>query len=155
MLQTFIKTPADSETIMTEVVCPNDTNPMGMVQGGKLVQWMDIAAAICAQRHSGQIAVTSSISGMRFFSSARVGDVITVKARITRSFSTSMEISVRAWGKSLHEKEPVLVNAAYFTFVAIDAHGVPVSVPPLAPQDATEKQEFENALKRREASLKN
>jgi acyl-CoA hydrolase len=145
-----MKTPVLSETIMTEVVCPNDTNPMGMLQGGRLVQWMDIAAAICAQRHSDQICVTTFIGGLKFISSARVGDVITIKARITRAFNTSMEIGVKAWSQQINKKDPVLVNEGYFTFVAIDRHGKPVAAPEMYPQDEHEKLEFEGALKRRQ-----
>ena len=80
------KSPKDSETIMTQVVCPNDTNPMGILQGGKLVQWMDIASAVCAQNHAENICVTASIDSVKFKSPAKVGDIITIKAKITRAF---------------------------------------------------------------------
>lgn len=90
-----IKTPKHSETIMTEVVCPNDTNPMGILQGGRLVQWMDIASAVCTQNHAEHICVTASIDSVKFKSPAKVGDIITIKARITRSFNSSMEILCR------------------------------------------------------------
>src|SRR5688572_6922250 len=137
-----MKTPQESETIMTEVVCPNDTNPMGLLQCGRLVQWMDIAAAVCAQRHADQICVTSHINVMRFRSSARVGDVLTINAKITRAFNTSMEICVKAWSKTLHVKDPVLINDAYFSFVAVNGEGTPQKVPALQPQSQTEQTEF-------------
>lgn len=90
------KTPKESETIMTEVVCPNDTNPMGILQGGKLVQWMDIASAVCAQNHAEHICVTASIDSVKFKTPAKVGDIITIQAKMTRAFSSSMEIFVQA-----------------------------------------------------------
>jgi len=148
-----MKTPQESETIMTEVVCPNDTNPMGLLQGGRLVQWMDIAAAVCAQRHADQICVTSHINAMRFRSSAKVGDVLTINAKLTRAFTTSMEILVQAWSKRLHVKNPVLINDAYFSFVAVNSEGTPQRVPMVKPQSQIEQSEFEDALLRRQTIL--
>ena len=78
------KAPAISETVKTEVVCPNDTNPMGMLQGGRLVQWMDIAAAVCAEIHAEKICVTAMINKVDFKHPAFVGDIITIRAKITR-----------------------------------------------------------------------
>jgi acyl-CoA hydrolase len=92
------KTPSDSETIKTEVICPNDTNPMGILLGGRLVEWMDIAAAVCAQIHAGKICVTACINRVDFTAVAKVGDIIT---RITRAFKTSMEIFVFAFAKTV------------------------------------------------------
>jgi acyl-CoA hydrolase len=138
-----------SETTMTEVVCPNDTNPMGMLQGGRLVQWMDIAGAICAQRHAEQICVTSYIDGLSFMASAKVGDIITVKAKITRAFNTSMEINVKAWSKNIHTKEASLINEAHFIFVAIGPTGTPVQVPSLKPVTDEELIAYQQAGARR------
>lgn len=144
-----IKTPSDSETIKTEVVCPNDTNPMGLLLGGRLVQWMDIAAAICAQTHAGKICVTASIDNVNFKSSARVGDIITIRAKITRAFASSMEIFVETHAKNVLSQESGLINEAYFTFVALDnrGHATPVSV--VKPETDTETEQFKNALIRR------
>ncbi|TND05359.1 MAG: thioesterase superfamily protein [Bacteroidetes bacterium] len=145
-----LKKPGDSETIMTEVVCPNDTNPMGFLQGGRLMQWMDIGSAVCAQSHAGTICVTASIDEVKFKLPARIGDVISIKAKITRAFSTSMEIFVQAWSKKITSSESQLINEAFFTFVAIDDQARPVKVPPVHPQSKTEKLLFEGALKRKE-----
>ena len=95
------KVPADSITVKTEVVCPNDANPMGMLQGGRLVEWMDIAAAVCAQTHSGKICVTASINQVDFNQPAKTGDIITITATITRAFNTSMEIFVQAFARKV------------------------------------------------------
>jgi acyl-CoA hydrolase len=147
------KTAADSETIVTEVVCPNDTNPMGMLQGGRLVQWMDIASAVCAQEHAGKICVTSGIHTLRFKKAAQVGDIITIKATITRAFNTSMEIRVKAWRKKVAPgsvKE--LINEAYFTFVALGENARPAMVPAFVPLTEEELTEFNDALVRKKTN---
>ncbi len=144
-----IKTPEDSKTTMTEVVFPNDTNPMGIVQGGRIIQLMDIACAITAQTHSGKIAVTASIDKVSFKQPARLGDILTIKAKITRAFNTSMEIYAEVWSKRLPEMKPYLTNDAYFVFVALDDNANPTPVMPLKPITPEEKEQYLNALKRR------
>lgn len=138
---------------MTEVVCPNDTNPMGILQGGRLVQWMDIASAVCAQNHAEHICVTASIDSVKFRAPAKVGDIITIKARITRSFKSSMEIFVEAWAKKVISQKAYLINEAYFTFVAIDDYGNPSEVPETRPQTEKEKKEYTNAEVRKKHRL--
>src|SRR5262245_12179827 len=98
------KSPSSSEIITTQVVYPNDTNPMGMLQGGKLLQWMDTASAVCAQTHAERIAVTVSLNKVIFKNPAKTGDIITIKAKVTRAFGTSMEILVRAWARKVTSK---------------------------------------------------
>ena len=93
------KVPLDSKTVKTEVVCPNDTNPMGLLKGGRLVEWMDMAAAVCAQIHADKICVTASVNHVDFMQSAKVGDIIIIHAIITRTFKTSMEIKVLAYSQ--------------------------------------------------------
>lgn len=149
-----LKSPKKSETIMTEVVCPNDTNPMGILQGGRLVQWMDIASAVCAQNHAEHICVTASIDSVKFKAPAKVGDIITIKARITRAFHSSMEIFVQAWAKKVLSQKAYLINESYFTFVALDDNAKPVSVPGVKAGSIEEKKEFTNAEKRKKARLK-
>jgi len=123
------KTADESETIMTEVVCPNDTNPLGILQGGRLVQWLDIASAVTAQTHAECVCVTVSIDSMKFMAPANIGDIITVKARVTRAFHTSMEIKVYAWARKVHEPLKYLISEAYFTFVALKNKGERAAVP--------------------------
>ncbi len=144
-----LKTPADSEVVMTEVVFPNDTNPMGIVHGGRIMQLMDTACAICAQTHAGKVAVTVSIDKVSFKHPARVGDILMVKACITRVFNTSMEIYAEVWTKRLPDMQPRLTNDAYFTFVALDQHEKPVSVTPVKPVTKLEKERYKAALERR------
>ncbi|MBL7937245.1 MAG: acyl-CoA thioesterase [Bacteroidia bacterium] len=150
-----IKTSKNSETIMTEIVCPNDTNPMGILQGGRLVQWMDIASAICSQNHAEHICVTASIDSVKFKTPAKVGDIITIKAKVTRSFNSSMEIFVQAWAKKILSQKAYLINEAYFTFVALDDNAKPAFVPAIKPSSEAEKKEYLNALKRKNSRLKN
>ncbi|HET6991433.1 MAG TPA: acyl-CoA thioesterase [Bacteroidia bacterium] len=143
------KSPKVSETIKTEVVCPNDTNPMGLLQGGRLVQWMDIAAAICAQSHAEKICVTASIDSVNFKNSARVGDVITIRARITRAFRSSMEIFVETHSRNTLSRENHLINEAYFTFVALDDHAHVTQVAAVRPVTKEEQEQYHNAMKRK------
>lgn len=144
-----VKRPSESETIMTEVVYPNDTNPMGMLQGGRLIQWMDTASAVCAQTHAERIAATVSLDKVVFKRPAKTGDIITIKAKITRSFNSSMEIFVRAWGRKVLSRETILINEAYFTFVALDESAQPVPVPEVLPCTEEEQLHFGQALTRR------
>ena len=145
-----VKTPSDSETTMTEVVYPNDANPMGMLQGGRMIQWMDTASAICAQTHAEAIAVTALMDKAVFKKPAKVGDIVTIKAKLTRSFETSMEIYVQAWTRSVSNPVNQLIGECYFTFVAIDAHAKPLSVPTLEPQTDVECNAFIDALIRKQ-----
>ncbi len=148
-----VKSPKHSTTNMTEIVCPNDTNPMGILQGGRLVQWMDIASAVCAQIHSEHICVTASIDNVKFKAPAYVGDIVTIKAKITRSFNSSMEIFVQTWAKKVKEPKNYLINEAYFTFVAIDSNAKPIAVPIVKPLTEHEKKEFMNAEKRKKIRM--
>lgn len=146
--------PKNSQTIMTEVVCPNDTNPMGFLLGGRLVHWMDIASAVSAQNHAGKICVTASIDSVKFKKPAKTGDIITIKAKITRSFHSSMEVFVQAWAKKISSKNAYLINEAFFTFVAIDDKGNATEIPPVKPMSPEEKREYINAGKRKAARMK-
>ena len=147
------KTPSDSETIKTEVVCPNDTNPMGILLGGRLVEWMDIAAAVCAQTHAGKICVTASINNVDFVESATLGDIITISAKITRAFNTSMEISVLAFAKKVLMGKNYLISEAYFSFVALDKNGAAASVVAVEPETPLEKKQFDAALSRKKKRI--
>ncbi len=147
------KPPSASETIMTEVVYPNDANPMGMLQGGRLVQWMDTASAICAQTHAGRIAVTASIDKVEFKNPAKVGDIISINAKVTRSFDKSMEIHVRAWSRKVLSGEIYPISDAYFIFVALDDNANPALVPKLKPESAEEKSNYKDALSRRNSRV--
>ncbi len=149
------KMPSASETIKTEIVCANDTNPMGLLQGGRLVEWMDIAAAVCAQTHAEKICVTACINKVDFFHPAHIGDIITIRANITRAFNTSMEIVVEAFGREVTNKQKYSVGKAYFIFVAIDENKQATSVHALNPSTQKQRDQFQKALQRKELSEKN
>ncbi len=146
--------PSFSRTMMTELVMPNDTNPLGHLMGGNLMRWMDIAAGICAARHCGAHAVTASVDNVSFAKPIHLGDVITIKASITRAFTTSVEIYIEVFATSSFGADLERSNHAYFTFVALDARtSKPKPVPELIPETDEEKALYAGALRRREVRL--
>ena len=149
------KRPSLSETSKIEVVCPNDANPMGFLQGGRLVQWMDIAAAVTAQTHAEKICVTAGISRVQFYQPAFIGDIITIRTVITRSFSTSMEILAEAHARQVGKKKRIMVSKAFFSFVALNEKTEPTPVPSVKPISEIEKKQFRLALKRRQETSYN
>ena len=144
---------SDSQSEMTELVLPNDTNPLHGLLGGRLMHWMDIAAAMAAHRHSRQYVVTASVDHLDFVSSARVGNFVTLRASVNRAFHTSMEVGVKVWTENYLLNTRSHVSSAYFTFVAVDKEGRPQPVPPVIPQTEEEKHRFEDAGRRREHRL--
>ena len=129
-----IKKPKDSFTIMNEIVLPNDTNTLNNLMGGKLLHWMDIVAAISAQKHSNNIVVTASVDGVSFKEPIRLGDVVTLEAYVTRSFNTSMEVYIEVYAQNIPRNEKYKCNDAYYTFVAIDSRNKPVIVTTIEPE---------------------
>ena len=148
-----IKKPKDSFTIMNEIVLPNDTNTLNNLMGGKLLHWMDIVAAISAQKHSNNIVVTASVDGVSFKEPIRLGDVVTLEAYVTRSFNTSMEVYIEVYAQNIPRNEKYKCNDAYYTFVAIDSRNKPVIVPTIEPETEMEKLKYEGALRRRQNRL--
>lgn len=147
------KTPEQSLTINTEVVLPNDTNHVGNLFGGKLMQWLDITAAISAQRHCGRVVVTAAINHVSFDKPIKQNSIVTLEAKVSRAFSSSMEIFVDVFVENPSTGEKTKCNEAILTFVAIDQNGSPLPVPPLSPQTELEQKRFEGALRRRQLSL--
>ena len=147
------KTPQDTHIIMSELVLPNDTNTLGNLMGGRLMHWMDIAAAISAQKHCNCPVVTASVDNVSFNNPIKLGNLLTIEAKLTRSFNTSMEIYLRVWGEDLAAQYRYLSNEAYMTFVALDPNGRPRKVPEIIPQTEEEKKYFEGALRRRQLRL--
>ncbi|MBC7389296.1 MAG: acyl-CoA thioesterase [Opitutaceae bacterium] len=138
---------------MTELVLPNDTNMLFNLMGGKLMQWMDIVAAISAQRHSNRLVVTASVDNVSFKEPIKLGYVVTLKAQVTRSFRSSMEVHIQVWAEDVPNQRRFKSNEAYLTFVALDNEGKPVSVPVAVPNNDIEKHLFTTALNRRELRL--
>lgn len=147
------KNPQSTYVMMSELVLPNDTNTLGNLMGGKLLHWMDIAAAIAAQKHCNCPVVTASVDNVSFNNPIRLGNLLTIEAKLTRSFNTSMEVFLRVWGEDLSAQYKYLTNEAYLTFVALDPHGKPRKVPQIVPETEEEKKMFEGALRRRQIRL--
>jgi acyl-CoA hydrolase len=147
------KTPRESLTIMTELVLPNDTNIYGNLMGGRLMYWMDIAAALCAGKHCNAPVVTASVDNISFENPIRLGNAVHIEARVSRAFTSSMEVHLSAWGEDLLTSKRYKSNEAYYTFVRIDAMNKPQPVPQLTPETEIEKKLYEGALRRRQLRL--
>lgn len=147
------KTAKESLTINTEVVMPNDTNHLGNLFGGKLLQWMDITAAISAQRHCKRVVVTANINNVSFDNAIKQNSVVTLEAKVSRAFTSSMEIFIDVYVENPVTGERTKSNEAIFTFVAVDQNGAPLHVPPLMPETELEKKRYDGALRRRQLSL--
>lgn len=147
------KRASESLTIMTELVLPNDTNVFTNLMGGRLMYWMDIAAALSAHKHCNAPVVTASVDNISFENPIRLGNVVHIEAKITRTFNTSMEVHLRVWGEDLTQQYRYKSNEAYYTFVALDPNRKPRPVPPILPETDEEKRLFEGALRRRQLRL--
>lgn len=142
-----------SQVITTQLVLPNDTNQLGNLLGGTLMHWIDIAAAICAQRHSGRICVTASVDDLTFHHPVKLGEIVTLQASVNRAFTTSMEVGVLVTVTNRDDSGLKRANTAYLTFVGLDESGNPTRVPPVRPETDVEHQRYGEALQRREARL--
>jgi acyl-CoA hydrolase len=142
-----------SQVTTTQLVLPNDTNQLGNLLGGTLMHWIDIVAAIAAQRHSGMVCVTASVDELNFHHAVKLGEVVTLEASVNRAFHTSMEVGVRVTAHGNARLPVRRTNTAYLTFVAIDETGVPQAVPPIQPETEDEARRFAEALHRRELRL--
>lgn len=131
------------------MVLPQDTNYHGTVFGGRVLQWIDIAGAIAAQRHTHRKVVTASIDDMHFAVPIRLGDVVVLKAAVNYVHRTSMEVGVRVEREIRESGDREHAATAYLTYVALDDDGRPKTVPPILPETATEKRRFDNAVTRR------
>lgn len=148
-----IKHPIDSKTIMTDLVLPSETNPLNNLFGGELLARMDRAASISARRHSRRIVVTASVNHVAFNKSVPLGSVVTVEAKVSRAFKTSMEVYIDVWIDDRESGEKTKANEAIYTFVAVDDAGNPVKIPSISPQTTEEQHRFEGALRRKQLSL--
>ena len=142
-----------SHTIMNEIVLPNDTNTLNNLMGGRLLHLMDIGAAMAAQKHSNRIVVTASVDNVSFKAPIRLGDVVTIHAKITRSFNSSMEIRIDVWSENIPSGRKEKSNEAYYTFVGVDQTGRPIPVPTVSIETEEEQKLFDGALRRRQLRL--
>ena len=144
---------SDSFVIMTELVLPNDTNTLNNLMGGRMMHFMDIAAAIAAQKHSNRIVVTASVDNVSFRDAIRLGNVVTLQAQVTRAFSSSMEVHIDVWAEDIPSGTKMKTNEAFFTFVAVDQSGRPIDVPEATPTTPEEVRLYDGALRRRQLRL--
>src|SRR5437588_1897400 len=140
----------ESVSEMTEIVLPNDANPLNALLGGRLMHWIDLAGAMAAHRHSRAYVVTASIDHLDFLVPVRVGDFVILRSSVNRVFRTSMEVGVKVWVENYRSEESRHVSSAYLTFVAVDIAGNRLSVAPIVPETADEKRRYEGAERRRE-----
>ena len=148
-----IKTVRASQVEMTEMVLPNDTNRLRNLLGGRLMQWIDIAAAIAAWRHANRICVTASLDGLNFLHPIKEGEVVILQASVNRAFTTSVEVGVRVGKENPSTGERKHTNTAYLTFVALDDDGKPAPVPAVRPTTKAEKRRYKDAARRRSLRL--
>jgi len=144
---------SESEVVMTELVLPNDTNPLNNLMGGRLMHWMDIVAAIAAQKHSNRIVVTAAADSISFQHPIALGNVVTLKAQVTRAFNSSMEVFIDVTAEDIPANKKIKTHRAFFTFVAVDQNGRPIEVPEVEPSNPEEQELYEGALRRRQLRL--
>lgn len=138
---------------MNELVLPNDTNTLGNLMGGRLLYWMDIGAAMAAQKHCNRIVVTASVDNVSFKHPIKLGDAITIESKVTRAFNTSVEVRLDVWAQNIPSGTRVKSNEAYYTFVALDKENNRIPIPELTPETEEEKSLYDGALRRRQLRL--
>lgn len=146
------RTAKETIAIQTKLVMPNDTNPMDTLFGGRLMAWMDELASISAFRHSGRICVTASINNVSFDHPIVSGDFVTLQAKVSRAYKSSMEIFVDVSVEDA-DRNITKCNEAIFIFVALDENKKPIQIPELVPETEQEIQRFDSALRRKQLSL--
>jgi acyl-CoA hydrolase len=144
------RTIASTQSEMTEIILPNDTNTLGHLLGGRLMHFIDLTGAMAAYRHSRTNVVTAAMDHIDFIRPVHLGDLVTLRSSINRAFSTSMEVGVKVWAEHTRTGEVVHVASAYLVFVAIDNEGRRVRVPDAVPESPDELRRYEGALRRRE-----
>ena len=147
------KTAKETLAITTKLVLPNDTNTLGNLFGGELLAWMDVISSISAHRHCKRVVVTASVNNVSFQHPIKQASIVTLEAKVTRAFTSSMEIFVDVYVEDNLTGKRVKSNEAIYTFVAVDQNGGPIAVPKLIPETELEKQRYDGALRRKQLSL--
>ncbi|MEC5142521.1 acyl-CoA thioesterase [Chitinophaga sp. 212800010-3] len=143
----------DSLIQMTELVLPNDTNTFGNLMGGRLMYWMDIAAALACMKHCSAPVVTASVDNISFENPIKLGNVVHIESKVSRAFNTSMEVHIRVWGEDPVQQYRYKSNEAFMTFVALDPNGNSRPVPGILTDTEEEKRLYDGALRRRQLRL--
>jgi acyl-CoA hydrolase len=147
------KTAKETLSITTKVVLPNDTNTHGNLFGGQLLAWMDVIASVSAHRHCKRVVVTASVNNVAFQHPIKHASIVTLEAKVSRAFSSSMEVFVDVFVEDNVAGTRTKSNEAIYTFVAVDQNGEPIQVPELIPETEEEKFRFHGAQRRKELSL--
>lgn len=147
------KVAEQSKTVLTDIVLPSETNHLNNLFGGELLARMDRAGSISAGRHSNCIVVTASVNHVAFNRAVPLGSVVTIEAKVSRAFKTSMEVYIDVWVEDRTSGKRVKANEAIYTFVAVNNTGKPIQIPELTPKTDLEKMRFEGALRRKQLSL--
>ncbi len=146
------KTVWESQAERSEVIFPGDSNSLGNLFGGRLMQFIDLVGAVAAYRHAGSTAVvTASMDHLDFVAPVHIGDLLILKASVNRAFKTSMEVGVKAMVEDPKTRALRHVSTAYVTYVAVDQSGSPVPVAPVVPETEHQKRRYEDALRRRDS----
>jgi acyl-CoA hydrolase len=145
----MVRTIASTQSEMTEIVLPNDTNTLGNLLGGRLMHFIDLTAAMAAYRHARTFVVTAAMDHIDFIEPVRLGDLLMLKSSVNRAFSTSMEVGVKVWAEHPQTGEVAHVASAYLVFVAIDGNGNRVKVPQIAAETPDEERRYADAMRRR------
>jgi acyl-CoA hydrolase len=140
----------ESQSEMSEIVLPNDANPLGVLLGGRLMHWIDMAGAMAAHRHSRSYVVTASVDHIDFLVPVHVGSLVILRSSVNRVFRTSMEVGVKVWVENYIQGKRLHVASAHLTFVAVDGKGGRLPVPGVIPETEEERQRFDDAGRRRE-----
>lgn len=146
------RTVFDSQAERSEVIFPGDSNSLGNLFGGRLMQFIDLVGAVAAYRHARSTAVvTASMDHLDFVAPVHMGDLLILKASVNRAFTTSMEVGVKAMVEDPRSRALRHVSTAYVTYVAVDASGTPVPVEPVIPQTDHQHRRYADAVRRRES----
>jgi acyl-CoA hydrolase len=144
----------DSATETVQVVLPNDSNPLGFILGGSVMHLIDITGAIACHRHTNTLALTAGVDGLEFLHPIKVGDMIILKARVTCTFRTSLEVEVEVFSEQIETGIRRLTSRAFLTFVSIDRDGTPQEVVPLLVETPEDEERCRQAHARRAERLK-
>ena len=136
------KKASETLSITTKVVLPNDTNALGNLFGGQLLAWMDVIASVSAHRHCRRVVVTASVNNVSFRQPIEEGSIVTLEAKVSRAFSSSMEVFVDVYVENPVSGKREKSNEAIYTFVAVDQNGGPIEVPEIIAE--TEKEKFKS-----------
>lgn len=144
---------SESYTESTHLILPNDTNTLGNLFGGRLMEWLDINSAISAHRHCKRVVVTAAVNNVSFDRPIKLGDFVTIRSHVSRAFSSSMEVWSDVWVEDQTTGGRIKCNSAIYTFVGVDQAGHPAAVPEVIPQNDEEQKRYDGALRRRQLRL--